>query len=130
MKKMAKMSMCSAALLLVVLCYAQVISAEVYNVGDGTWRLGQDYTSWAAGKRFALGDTLVFTYIAPHTVAEVSASAASACDGSNPIFFSDNHSTFVRLTTPGDHFFISTAPGDCQHGMKLKLTVAAATTAP
>ncbi|KAJ4832863.1 hypothetical protein Tsubulata_028623 [Turnera subulata] len=114
---------CSAILLL-VLCYAQLLSAELYNVGDRGWVPDYDYPRWINGRAFAIGDTLRFLYSKPHNVAEVNEGAAQLCDGSNPIFFSQNYETYVHLNQPGDHFFISTAPGDCQNGMNLRITVA------
>lgn len=41
------------------MCLAKLGTATVYNVGDTSgWDTGVDYSSWASGKTFALGDSL------------------------------------------------------------------------
>lgn len=45
--------------LMVMLCFAVPSLATVYTVGDSAgWTLGVDYTTWASGKTFNVGDSL------------------------------------------------------------------------
>ncbi|TVU28994.1 hypothetical protein EJB05_20536 [Eragrostis curvula] len=100
-----------------------------YTVGDSSgWSSGVDYTTWAKGKTFNVGDNLVFQYSAMHTVAEVSSADYSACSTSNSIQSYSDQNTKIALTAPGTRYFVCGTPGHCSGGMKLAVTVAAATT--
>jgi hypothetical protein len=47
-----------AALLLIASC-ASTASAAQYTVGESSgWTTGRDYTAWAGGKKFKVGDSL------------------------------------------------------------------------
>ncbi|CAD6243178.1 unnamed protein product [Miscanthus lutarioriparius] len=101
--------------------------AKDYTVGDSSgWTSGVDYTTWASGKTFAVGDNLVFQYSMLHTVAEVSSADYSACSASNSIQSYSDQNTKIALTAPGTRYFICGTPGHCGNGMKLAVTVAAA----
>ncbi|KAL6655405.1 hypothetical protein ACP70R_006231 [Stipagrostis hirtigluma subsp. patula] len=117
-----------ALIALLVAGSAALASATTYTVGDASgWTVGPDYDSWASGKGFAVGDTLVFTYTSKaHTVTEVSKSGYETCSGSSPALSDDDSgSTTITLTTPGTHYFICKVPGHCAQGMKLAVTVSA-----
>ncbi|KAL1214472.1 Blue copper protein [Cardamine amara subsp. amara] len=90
------------------------------------WSLGNDYTSVATGKAFAVGDTIVFNYGAGHTVDEVSQSDYKSCTIGNAISSDSSGTTSISLKTSGPHYFICGIPGHCSGGMKLSVTVAAA----
>ncbi|KAL6903396.1 hypothetical protein ACP4OV_004209 [Aristida adscensionis] len=114
------------ALLLAVLLVAVAApaSAKDYTVGDSSgWRPGVDYTAWASGKTFSVGDTLLFQYNAAHSVEEVSAADHGACSASSPLRSYRDQSTTVPLTAPGTRYFICGTPGHCAAGMKLAVTV-------
>lgn len=112
------------ALLLVVLLAAVPASAKDYTVGDSSgWKPGVDYTAWAKGKAFNIGDTLSFQYSAAHSVLEVSAADHGACSASNPLRSHRDQSTTVPLTKPGTRYFICGVAGHCASGMKLTVTV-------
>jgi hypothetical protein len=50
-------SLALAALLLVSCAWA--VAATQYTVGDTSgWTTGTDYTTWAKGKKFSVGDSL------------------------------------------------------------------------
>ncbi|XP_066328147.1 uclacyanin-3-like [Miscanthus floridulus] len=101
--------------------------AKDYTVGDSSgWTSGVDYTTWASGKAFAVGDNLVFQYSMLHSVAEVSSADYSACSASNSIQSYSDQNTKIALTAPGTRYFICGTPGHCGNGMKLAVTVAAA----
>ncbi|CAL5063939.1 unnamed protein product [Urochloa decumbens] len=114
--------------LLVIAGCAALASATTYTVGDSQgWTTGVDYTSWASGKSFAVGDKLVFRYVTKaHTVTEVSSkSAYDACSANGEVSDDDSGSTTVSLTTPGTHYYICNIPGHCASGMKFAITVSA-----
>ncbi|KAL5698025.1 hypothetical protein ACHQM5_029114 [Ranunculus cassubicifolius] len=109
---------------LLVFCCSMQIYAEVHTVGDsGGWVMGVDYSTWASGNTFAVGDTLVFNYGTGHTVNEVSASDYSSCSAGNSISSDSSGLTTVALKTPGTHYFLCAVPGHCAGGMKLSVTV-------
>ncbi|TVU12046.1 hypothetical protein EJB05_45667 [Eragrostis curvula] len=119
-------SLAFAALLLV--SGASAVVATQYTVGDTSgWTTGADYTTWASGKKFKVGDTLVFNYAGgAHTVDEVSASDYAACSSSKALSSDSTGTTTVTLKTAGKHYFICGVTGHCSGGMKLVVDVAAA----
>ncbi|CAL5069194.1 unnamed protein product [Urochloa decumbens] len=113
-------------LVLAILLLSAVVpaSAKDYTVGDSSgWKPGVNYTAWAKGKQFSVGDTLSFQYSAAHSVLEVSAADHSACSASNPLRSHNDQSTTIPLTKPGTRYFICGAAGHCASGMKLAVTV-------
>ncbi|XP_020672587.1 blue copper protein [Dendrobium catenatum] len=107
------------------MCLAKLGTATVYNVGDTSgWDTGVDYSSWASGKTFAAGDSLVFAYgSGAHTVNEVSANDYQSCSTSNYLSTDSSGSTTITLKTAGTHYFVCGVPGHCIGGMKLAVTV-------
>ncbi|KAG0496843.1 hypothetical protein HPP92_001534 [Vanilla planifolia] len=98
-----------------------------YTVGDSQgWASGVDYDTWVSGKTFKVGDNLVFQYTALHSVDEVKKSDYDACTNSNAIQTSNDGNTKVPLTSAGSRYFICGTPGHCSSGMKLAVTVSAA----
>ncbi|CAL4967959.1 unnamed protein product [Urochloa decumbens] len=122
----------AAGLVVLLAAVAAPAYATDYVVGDSSgWTSGVDYTTWAKGKTFSVGDNLVFQYSAMHTVAEVSSADYSACSSSNSLQSFSDQNTKIALTAPGTRYFVCGTPGHCSGGMKLAVTVsAAATTAP
>ncbi|CAL5030723.1 unnamed protein product [Urochloa decumbens] len=113
-------------LVLAILLLSAVVpaSAKDYTVGDSSgWKPGVNYTAWAKGKQFSVGDTLSFQYGASHSVLEVSAADHSACSASNPLRSHNDQGTTIPLTKPGTRYFICGAAGHCASGMKLAITV-------
>ncbi|KAE9611206.1 hypothetical protein Lal_00012093 [Lupinus albus] len=105
---------------------------SVYGVdhivgGSGGWALGNDYSTWASGETFKVGDNLVFKYDSTHQVDEVDANSYKSCSSSNSIKNYNDGNSKVPLTTSGTLYFICPAPGHCAGGMKLQLNVVAAT---
>ncbi|XP_072962748.1 mavicyanin-like [Typha angustifolia] len=123
--------MASVIVLLILLAASAPAYATDYTVGDSTgWTSGGDYKTWASGKTFAVGDTLLFKYSLMHTVDEVSQSDYNACSSSNSIQSFSDQSTKITLTKPGTRYFICGTPGHCSGGMQLAVTVSAATSSP
>ncbi|KAF0933798.1 hypothetical protein E2562_019258 [Oryza meyeriana var. granulata] len=116
-----------AAGVVLLLAAAAPAYAVDYTVGDSSgWSSGVDYDTWAKGKTFIVGDSLVFQYSMMHTVAEVSSADYSACSASNSIQSYSNQNTKIALTKPGTRYFVCGTSGHCAGGMKLAVTVSAA----
>ncbi|XP_006647616.1 uclacyanin-3 [Oryza brachyantha] len=116
----------AAGLVLLLAAGAPAFAVD-YTVGDTSgWTSGVDYGTWAKGKSFSVGDSLVFQYSMMHTVAEVSSADYSACSASNSIQSYSDQNTKIALTKPGTRYFICGTSGHCSGGMKLAVTVSAA----
>ncbi|KAK4746292.1 hypothetical protein SAY87_012604 [Trapa incisa] len=114
-----------------VLCLGRRSMATVYTVGDDSgWAMGTDYSAWASGKTFLVGDSLVFNYGSLHSVDEVSSSDYTSCSAANSITSDSSGSTTIPLKTAGAHYYICGAGGHCIGGMKLAITVKASSPAP
>ncbi|RLN07785.1 blue copper protein [Panicum miliaceum] len=116
-----------AGLVVLAAAAAAPAFATDHVVGDSSgWTSGVDYTTWAKGKTFSVGDNLVFQYSAMHSVAEVSSADYSACSASNSLQSYSDQNTKIPLTAAGTRYFICGTPGHCSGGMKLAVTVSAA----
>ncbi|XP_043696287.1 blue copper protein-like [Telopea speciosissima] len=103
-----------------------------YLVGDSlgwTIPLGGPitYASWATGKTFIVGDTLLFYFSnGEHDVAEVPMVGFDACDSSSTIGpILNKGPASITLQSPGEHFFICTFSTHCSFGQKLAINVLA-----
>ncbi|XP_060200343.1 mavicyanin-like [Lycium barbarum] len=105
-------------------------NATVYQVGESAgWTFNYNYDTWAFFKNFQVGDTLVFNYKPQlHNVRQVDINDYSSCTDNNPIASYNSGSDSVTLETPGEYYFLSGVPGDCNAGLKFHLNIAAATT--
>ncbi|XP_058086238.1 uclacyanin-3-like [Magnolia sinica] len=113
------------ALLFILFAIPAAYAAD-YTVGDSSgWSTGVDYSTWASGKKFAVGDTLLFTYGGLHSVDEVSKSDYDSCSSSNAINSFNDGNTSIALSKAGAHYFLCPAIGHCSQGMKLAVTVSA-----
>ncbi|KAK7385338.1 hypothetical protein VNO78_31054 [Psophocarpus tetragonolobus] len=100
--------------------------ATTHTVGDTSgWALGGDYSTWASGLKFKVGDTLVFNYGAGHTVDEVKESDYKSCTTGNSLSTDSSGTTTITLKTAGTHYFVCASPGHCDGGMKLAIKVKA-----
>ncbi|CAA7054171.1 unnamed protein product [Microthlaspi erraticum] len=102
-------------------------SATVYKVGDsGGWTAKEDvYYSWAEGKEFHVGDSLIFDYDrSVNDVTQVSGALEyQFCDPSSPkAVYNTGHDT-VTLTEPGYHYFVSSNRVRCSSGQRLDILV-------
>ncbi|KAL0814156.1 hypothetical protein Bca101_070599 [Brassica carinata] len=109
---------------------ARVCSGQMTSATSATltvnWSLGTDYTLLATGNTFSVGDTIVFSYSAGHTVDEVSENDYKSCTLGNSIISDSSGTTTIDLKTTGPRYFICGIPGHCSTGMKLAVTVASA----
>ncbi|XP_027939663.1 blue copper protein-like [Vigna unguiculata] len=100
--------------------------AATHTVGDTSgWAIGGDYSTWASGLKFRVGDSLVFNYGPGHTVDEVKESDYKSCSTGNSLSTDSSGATTITLKTAGTHYFICAAPSHCQGGMKLAVKVKA-----
>ena len=116
---------CWVLVALLLVARAFPAAATSFTVGGKSgWTIGVDYTTWASGNTFKVGDSLVFNYAKGlHTVAEVSAADYLACAAANAVGSDGSGATTVPLKTGGKHYFICTIAGHCAGGMKLEVTV-------
>ncbi|KAK1364610.1 blue copper protein-like [Heracleum sosnowskyi] len=118
----------SVLLVLSLLAVPAVYGVDHTVGGSSGWDQGVNFASWAAGKKFVVGDNLVFSYGSSHSVDEVSQSDYSTCSASKPINSYSGGKNTVALNKTGSVYFLCPSSGHCTAGMKLSVTVAAAST--
>jgi hypothetical protein len=119
-----------AILVVAVVVAVAPVYGKDYVVGDSQgWTSGVDYTTWAKGKTFAVGDTITFQYGSFHNVDEVGESDYSSCSSSNSIQSYSDQNTKITLSKAGTRYFICGSTGHCSAGMKLAVPVSAASAA-
>ncbi|KAI8546434.1 hypothetical protein RHMOL_Rhmol07G0117000 [Rhododendron molle] len=115
------------ALAIFALAFPSTLATQ-WIVGDsaGWTNLNVNYTEWAVGKTFFVGDTLVFKYIPlTHNVIEVPVPDYVNCTipvGAKPLVTGEDK---IQLQTTGNHSYICGFPNHCAQGMKLLITVSA-----
>ncbi|KAL0329665.1 UNVERIFIED_CONTAM: Lamin-like protein [Sesamum radiatum] len=99
--------------------------ATDYVVGDvGGWELGVNYTAWASGKNFLVGDTIAFNYTpGVHNVVKVNGSEFQQCVASNASNALTSGNDVITLATPGRKWYICGVADHCSRGMKLVINV-------
>ncbi|KAJ6751453.1 hypothetical protein OIU85_001936 [Salix viminalis] len=87
--------------------------------GSQGWEESTDFSSWASGQKFKVGDQLVFKYASGlHSVVELGGeSAYKSCDLGTPLNSMNTGNDVVKLSKPGH----------CGQGMKVKITVESGT---
>ncbi|KAL7150202.1 hypothetical protein ABFS83_05G094700 [Erythranthe nasuta] len=115
--------------MIIALTVAPAAFATDYTVGDDSgWKLDVNYTTWAEGKTFRVGDTITFMY-APgvHNVMKVNGTDFQKCASSNETAVPrTTGNDVIPLMTPGKKWYICTIGEHCSKGMKLVITVWAA----
>ncbi|XP_071727658.1 blue copper protein-like [Rutidosis leptorrhynchoides] len=108
-----------------VAALATSISATTFIVGDDYgWTLNFDYQAWAKGKKFVVGDKIVFKYpIGKHNVFKVDGPSFQKCivPAANASFTTGYD--VITLTTPGRKWYICGVGKHCEYGMKLVIDV-------
>ncbi|KAL6285910.1 hypothetical protein ACE6H2_010300 [Prunus campanulata] len=123
---------------LVVSVFLQSVAAQTpYVVGDSIgWAIPQSdpqaYVTWAANKKFVVGDILTFNFTTTtHDVQEVPKASFDSCSSDNAISSAiTTGPANVTLSSAGEHYFICTFAGHCQSGQKLAITVSGSATSP
>ncbi|KAM3315332.1 hypothetical protein ACQJBY_033828 [Aegilops geniculata] len=111
-------------------------SAVTYNVGDqGGWTLSTDYSSWVSGKKFNVGDEIVFKYSTPaHDVVEVSKAGYDSCSIDGAINTLASGNDVITLNATGTRYFICGVPNHCSPtaaaSMKVVIDVASGSSSP
>ncbi|XP_002466322.2 basic blue protein [Sorghum bicolor] len=101
-------------------------SKKTFTVGDDSgWDVGVDYNAWKSGKKFKVGDTLVFRpNNAGQDVVLVDEQSFQDCvSPDNAQVLSTGGAVAVKLGQSGQFFFICDAEGLCDAGMKLAINV-------
>ncbi|OIT03822.1 PREDICTED: uclacyanin-3-like [Nicotiana attenuata] len=92
--------------------------------GSNGWSQSVDYSSWASGETFNVGDTLVFNYDGSHGVDIVTKDGYDNCNTANAIkSFSDGSTTITLASSPVDVYFVCPKLNHCATGMKLAIKV-------
>ncbi|XP_062010569.1 stellacyanin-like [Rosa rugosa] len=126
----SQLGLIGCSLLVVALALLKGATAESYTVGEDLgWNIppagSVAYSTWAASKRFQLGDVVVFKWTGPHTVAEVTQADFSSCTKSNPIALYDSSPARITLSSlNGTRYFICTEDNHCSVlGQKVAITI-------
>ncbi|CAN4125962.1 unnamed protein product [Withania somnifera] len=118
------MAMSAVATLLFLLVASPVTFAANHVVGgDGGWSQSGDYSTWAAGETFVVGDTLEFNYGGSHGVDVISKDDYDNCNTGNAIESYSDGKTTIKLSKAGPMYFSCPTFGHCQTGMKLAINV-------
>ncbi|KAL1559773.1 blue copper protein 1a-like [Salvia divinorum] len=110
------------ALLFVAMMAAPAFGSD-YVVGDEAgWKLNVNYTAWAQGKEFHVGDRLIFKYTqGSHNLHRLSNAAdfqECRMSGASP-----TGSDVITLATPGKKWYACGVSEHCSKGMKLAINV-------
>ncbi|CAA7032040.1 unnamed protein product [Microthlaspi erraticum] len=114
-------------LLVLTTVFLASCTATVYKVGDSEgWTAKDDvYYSWAEGKEFHVGDSLIFEYDRSlNDVTQVSGALEyQFCESSSPKAVYNTGHDVVTLTEPGFYYFISSNHVQCSSGQRLDVLV-------
>ncbi|XP_050213699.2 blue copper protein 1b-like [Mercurialis annua] len=94
-------------------------------VGDEAgWRLQFDYQAWAYGKKFHVGDKLVFKYpTGAHNVFRVNGTGFQSCIRPAITEALATGNDTILLATPGRKWYMCGVGKHCEYGMKLFINV-------
>ncbi|GLJ42149.1 hypothetical protein SUGI_0872850 [Cryptomeria japonica] len=117
-----------ASVLSIIMVSDIVIAAPYFNVitvGDETgWTRDFDYQAWAKGKKFHVGDTLVFNYPKGfHNVMMVNGSAFKNCVKESNSGTLESGQDKIVLKAAGNMWFLCGVGEHCESGQKLKIEV-------
>ncbi|KAK4364295.1 hypothetical protein RND71_015653 [Anisodus tanguticus] len=91
--------------------------------GNDGWSQSVDYSNWASGETFSVGDNLVFNYAGNHGVNVVSKDAYENCNTGNAIQVHTGGETSIPLSSAGDMYFVCPTLNHCDTGMKLAIKI-------
>ncbi|KAI4307195.1 hypothetical protein L6164_030407 [Bauhinia variegata] len=116
----AQTGVIAVTLLVCLLVKQEHVNAAVYTVGGPSgWTYNTD--TWPNGKRFRVGDVLIFKYDpTSHNVVAVDRNGYESCSapGGAKVFRSGKDQ--IQLAS-GLNYFICNYPGHCQSGMKIAI---------
>ncbi|OIT26497.1 PREDICTED: blue copper protein-like [Nicotiana attenuata] len=109
---------------------APSVAAQTFIVGGNMgWNVPTTggpnaYQTWANGKSFKVGDTLVFNFVnGRHNVAMVNKAAYDSCNTTSPINTISTGPARITLTNSGENYYMCTFPSHCSLGQKLAINV-------
>ncbi|KAG8649862.1 blue copper protein-like [Manihot esculenta] len=104
---------------------APLTYGKEFIVGDDAgWTLGFDYQAWAQGKKFHVGDKLVFRYyVGDHNVFKVNGTGFQNCIKPKVGEALSTGNDTIVLTTPGRKWYVCGVGKHCENGMKLFINV-------
>ncbi|CAH2072690.1 unnamed protein product [Thlaspi arvense] len=125
---MARFTVKIAAVLLafIVAAPGPEVTAKKYVVGDNkSWKPNINYTIWAQGKHFYLGDWLYFVYDRnQHNLLEVNKRDYERCISDHPIRnWTRGAGRDVVTLNVTKHYYLLDGRGGCYGGMKLTVKV-------
>ncbi|KAJ9135476.1 hypothetical protein P3X46_032657 [Hevea brasiliensis] len=116
-------------LVFVALIVEGALAAQHIVGGSQGWEESTDFNSWTSGKKFKVGDQLVFKYTSGlHSVVELAGeSAYKNCDLGSALDSMNTGNDVVKLSKVGTRYFACGTLGHCGQGMKVKITTEAGT---
>ncbi|KAL9404249.1 hypothetical protein Peur_001221 [Populus x canadensis] len=116
-------------LVFVALITKEAMAAQHVVGGSQGWEESTDFSSWASGQKFKVGDQLVFKYTSGlHSVVELGGeSAYKSCGLGTALNSMNTGNDVVKLNKPGTRYFACGTLGHCGQGMKVKITVESGT---
>ncbi|KAK9075387.1 hypothetical protein SSX86_003710 [Deinandra increscens subsp. villosa] len=109
---------------LIAFGFATTSDANTYIVGDSSgWDISTNLDTWEQGKKFVVGDVLVFQYASTDSVCEVGQESFRTCNTTNVIKCSSDGNTSIPLSSPGERYFFCGNRLYCYSGMKLDVIV-------
>nr|XP_043616093.1 mavicyanin-like [Erigeron canadensis] len=110
--------------LIIVFGFVITSNANTYIVGDNSgWDISTNLDTWEQGKKFIVGDVLVFQYASTDSVCEVGQESYRTCNTTKVINCFSDGNTSIPLTTPGERYFFCGNRLYCYSGMKLDVIV-------
>ncbi|XP_074561495.1 basic blue protein-like [Curcuma longa] len=117
---LAALAVAAVATLPVLSLAADII---VGGSADG-WRPGVNYTEWAEGMEFIVGDRLIFSYPAGlHNVIAVDHEAFHSCSAPAGAHALDSGHDAVSLNSSGRKWYVCGKADHCSNGQKLLIDV-------
>ncbi|KAI5315967.1 hypothetical protein L3X38_045143 [Prunus dulcis] len=131
---MAALAKSSMVFFFMAMALVGVCFGAVYKVGDSHGWTDQghfNYKTWSSNKHFTVGDTLVFEYDAEkENLVQVDHKGYKECMAKDPLFTFASGNDNVKITMPGDFFYISSLHDHCKAGQKLHIQVHASSSTP
>ncbi|CAN8272109.1 unnamed protein product [Cochlearia groenlandica] len=102
---------------------------KIHIVGNSKgWMVPEEsdlYYKWTEESQFHVGDNLLFQFDnQTEDVLEISGDLEFLfCDPTSPVSVHKTGHDLIKLTKPGIHYYISSKPGQCNAGLKLRVVV-------
>ncbi|XP_060209715.1 uclacyanin-3-like [Lycium barbarum] len=117
------MAMAAAIFLILLFASPTAFAKDIIVGGSNGWSQSVDYSTWASGQTFNVGDNLVFNYGGSHGVDVVSKDDYDNCNTGNALQAFTGGKTSIPLSSAGDMYFVCPTLNHCDTGMKLAIKV-------